>query len=131
MKTKNRQATRFCGCSPSDSWAGRYCPASSPTGWCISISPATPAIASGAPLFITQGAVFAGLTIIGLIAAVGRIFDAVTDPWIASCSDRCRNKLGRRIPFPAVQRRTAGHRHRAGVHLPGGGQSPKNAFSCW
>jgi GPH family glycoside/pentoside/hexuronide:cation symporter len=70
------------------------------TNWLVYFyQPSDTAIASGAPLFITQGAVFAGLTIIGLIAAVGRIFDAVTDPWIASCSDRCHNKLGRRIPF--------------------------------
>jgi hypothetical protein len=70
------------------------------TNWLVYFyQPSDTAIASGAPLFITQGAVFAGLTIIGLIAAVGSIFDAVTDPWIASCSDRCHNKLGRRIPF--------------------------------
>lgn len=36
---------------------------------------------------------------IGLIAAVGRIFDAVTDPFIAGKSDRCKSRLGRRIPF--------------------------------
>ena len=70
------------------------------TNWLVYFyQPSDGAVASGAPLFITQGAVFAGLTVIGLIAAVGRIFDAVTDPWIASCSDRCRNKLGRRTPF--------------------------------
>lgn len=40
-----------------------------------------------------------GLTIIGLISALGRVFDAVTDPFIAGKSDRCRHKLGRRIPF--------------------------------
>jgi len=37
--------------------------------------------------------------VIGLIAAVGRIFDAVTDPFIAGKSDRCKSRLGRRIPF--------------------------------
>ncbi len=50
-------------------------------------------------LFITQGAVFFGLTVIGLITASGRIFDAVTDPLIASASDKCQSKLGKRIPF--------------------------------
>ena len=38
-------------------------------------------------------------TIIGGITAFGRIFDAFTDPMIASWSDRCTSKNGRRIPF--------------------------------
>ncbi|MCD7785579.1 MAG: MFS transporter [Oscillospiraceae bacterium] len=50
-------------------------------------------------LFITQGVVIAGLTIIGIITASGRVFDAITDPLIASASDKCRSKLGKRIPF--------------------------------
>ena len=50
--------------------------------------------------FITPGLVIFGfLTILGLITALSRIFDAVTDPWIASLSDRSRNPKGRRIPF--------------------------------
>ena len=54
----------------------------------------------GHTLFITQTAVFLGfVTIIGLVTALGRVFDAFTDPWIASKSDRCKHKLGRRIPF--------------------------------
>ena len=50
-------------------------------------------------LFVTQGAVFLGLTVIGLITASGRIFDAFTDPWIANKSDNCKHRLGRRMPF--------------------------------
>ncbi|MFA9465072.1 MAG: MFS transporter [Velocimicrobium sp.] len=51
-------------------------------------------------VFIPQGLAILGIiTIIGAIAALGRIFDAVTDPWIASLSDRCKSKNGRRIPF--------------------------------
>ncbi|MCD7725663.1 MAG: MFS transporter [Clostridiales bacterium] len=50
-------------------------------------------------LFITQGVVFVGLTVIGLITASGRVFDAITDPLIASASDNCTSKLGKRIPF--------------------------------
>ena len=57
-------------------------------------------IDSGATQFITPGLVILGfLTILGLITAVSRIFDAVTDPLIASLSDRSKNKRGRRIPF--------------------------------
>lgn len=54
----------------------------------------------GATQFIKPGLVILGfLTILGLITALSRIFDAVTDPLIANLSDRSRNKRGRRIPF--------------------------------
>lgn len=56
--------------------------------------------AAGQTIFIPQGRVLLGVfTIIGAITALGRVFDAVTDPWIASLSDKCKSKLGRRIPF--------------------------------
>ena len=48
--------------------------------------------------FVTSRTVM-GLTVIGIITACGRIVDAVTDPWIASMSDNCRSRLGKRIPF--------------------------------
>ena len=56
-------------------------------------------IENGRSTFITQEAIFLGLTVIGVITAIGRLFDAVTDPMIASKSDRSRHKDGRRIPF--------------------------------
>jgi len=57
-------------------------------------------IAAGHPILIPQGRVIFGvLTIIGLVTALGRLFDAVTDPLIASLSDKCKSKDGRRIPF--------------------------------
>lgn len=57
-------------------------------------------IAAGATQFIKPGLVILGfLTILGLITALSRVFDAVTDPLIASLSDRSKNKRGRRIPF--------------------------------
>ena len=52
----------------------------------------------GSDQFIPQGT-FIGLTAIGIITAFGRIFDAVTDPFIAGKSDSLKHKLGRRIPF--------------------------------
>ena len=52
--------------------------------------------------FITQHSLVASLTLFGIITAVGRIFDAVTDPLIASLSDRANFKGGRRIPFMKV-----------------------------
>ncbi len=49
--------------------------------------------------FISQNPLIASLTLFGIITAVGRLFDAVTDPMIASWSDRADYKGGRRIPF--------------------------------
>ena len=49
--------------------------------------------------FITQDRFFLGLTIFGIIMMIGRIFDAITDPLVASWSDRSTFKGGRRIPF--------------------------------
>ena len=51
------------------------------------------------PVFVTQAPFFVVLNVITLLAASGRIFDAVTDPIIASLSDRSTNPRGRRIPF--------------------------------
>ena len=57
-------------------------------------------INGGAIQYIYPGLVIGGfLTILGLITALSRVFDAVTDPLIASISDRSKNKRGRRIPF--------------------------------
>lgn len=62
--------------------------------------PDAAAIEQGQTLFIPQGLAIGGvLTVIGAITAFGRVFDAFTDPMIASLSDRCKSKQGRRIPF--------------------------------
>lgn len=47
---------------------------------------------SGLPLLLPAG-------MMGLLRAVGVIFDAITDPWVASMSDRSSSPKGRRIPF--------------------------------
>ena len=58
------------------------------------------AINDGMRLLIPSGRVVLGiLTIIGLVTAVGRVFDAVTDPLVGNWSDNCKHKHGRRIPF--------------------------------
>jgi GPH family glycoside/pentoside/hexuronide:cation symporter len=41
-------------------------------------------------------------SVLALIAAGGRLFDAVTDPLIAWLSDRSDNKRGRRVPFMRI-----------------------------
>jgi GPH family glycoside/pentoside/hexuronide:cation symporter len=53
------------------------------------------------PEMVPRNAVFGFLTVIGLITMVGRFMDGITDPWIASLSDRSKNPKGRRIPFMA------------------------------
>ena len=60
-------------------------------------------ITNGAIQYIIPGLAIGGfMTVLGLITALSRIFDAVTDPLIASLSDRSKNKRGRRIPFMQV-----------------------------
>lgn len=54
---------------------------------------------SGIMIVIPQVAFLGFLTIIGLITMLGRFFDAITDPWIATLSDRSKSKKGRRISF--------------------------------
>ena len=62
--------------------------------------PTQSSVAAGAKFYIPTGLVIFGvLTVLGLITFICRIFDAVTDPWIASLSDRSKNPKGRRIPF--------------------------------
>ena len=62
--------------------------------------PTQNSVNAGAKFYIPTGLiVFGVLTVLGLITFVCRIFDAVTDPWIASLSDRSRHPKGRRIPF--------------------------------
>lgn len=58
---------------------------------------------AGAVQFIVPGLVIGGfMTVLGLITSLSRIFDAITDPLIASLSDRSKNKRGRRIPFMQI-----------------------------
>ena len=62
--------------------------------------PTSGSVEAGARFYVPTGLVIFGvLTVLGLITFVCRIFDAVTDPWIASLSDRSTNPKGRRIPF--------------------------------
>ncbi len=58
-----------------------------------------PPESAGLPDLVTDATFFHVLNAIVLIAAAGRLLDAVTDPLIASGSDRSRHRLGRRIPF--------------------------------
>lgn len=62
--------------------------------------PTSQDIELGAIQFLKPGLIlFGALTILGIISFICRIFDAVTDPLIATLSDRSKNPKGRRIPF--------------------------------
>ncbi|MBR5496420.1 MAG: MFS transporter [Clostridia bacterium] len=58
-----------------------------------------PTAKSGLPLILPQNKLLGFITIMALITAIGKVIDAVTDPLVASLSDRCTHKAGRRIPF--------------------------------
>ena len=71
------------------------------TAWFVTFYlPTETDIAAGAKQYIVPGLVIGGfLTVLGLITALSRVFDAITDPWIANISDRSKYRRGRRIPF--------------------------------
>lgn len=54
---------------------------------------------SGLSPLVPQLLVFGAFNILSLIAASGRLFDAIYDPFIASLSDGSQNPKGRRIPI--------------------------------
>jgi glycoside/pentoside/hexuronide:cation symporter, GPH family len=54
---------------------------------------------SGLIPFVPQLLLFGVLNIMSVIAASGRLVDAVFDPFIASLSDKSPNPKGRRVPF--------------------------------
>ncbi len=58
-----------------------------------------PTVKSGIPNLLPQNKLLGFVTIIALITGLGKVVDAVTDPWVASLSDRCNSKNGRRMPF--------------------------------
>ncbi|MBO4285774.1 MAG: MFS transporter, partial [Bacilli bacterium] len=71
------------------------------TTWLVTFYlPTAGDIEQGAVQYLIPGLVIGGfMTVLGLISALGRVFDAVTDPLIASLSDRSKNPRGRRTPF--------------------------------
>ena len=71
------------------------------TNWVISFyEPNQEMLEAGQTVFLPQGrVVFGVVTILGGIYALGRLFDAITDPWIANLSDKSKNPKGRRLPF--------------------------------
>ena len=58
-----------------------------------------PTVKSGLPILLPENKLLGFITVMALITALGKIVDAVTDPWVASMSDKCTHKDGRRMPF--------------------------------
>ena len=66
-----------------------------------------PIAAAGLPLAVYLPAFYAqqeglGLTIVGLVFLIGRLWDALSDPLIGVLSDRTRTRFGRRRPWIAA-----------------------------
>ena len=58
-----------------------------------------PTAKSGIPNLLPQNKLLGFITIMALLTGFGKVIDALTDPWVASLSDRCTHKDGRRMPF--------------------------------
>lgn len=58
-----------------------------------------PTVKSGIPSLLPQNKLLGFITVMALLTGIGKVIDAVTDPWVASLSDRCTHKDGRRMPF--------------------------------
>ena len=57
-----------------------------------------PTVKSGLPVLLPENKLLGFITIMALITALGKIVDAVTDPLVATLSDKCTHKDGRRMP---------------------------------
>lgn len=58
-----------------------------------------PTAASGLPSLLPQNKLLGFITVMALLTGIGKVIDAITDPLVASLSDKCAHKDGRRIPF--------------------------------
>ena len=58
-----------------------------------------PTVKSGILALLPQNKFLGFITIMALLTGLGKVVDAITDPWVASLSDRCTHKDGRRMPF--------------------------------
>ena len=58
-----------------------------------------PTVKSGLPQLLPQNKLLGFLTVMALLTGLSKVVDAVTDPWVATLSDRCTHKDGRRMPF--------------------------------
>ncbi len=58
-----------------------------------------PTVKSGIPSLLPENKLLGFITVMALITGLGKVVDAITDPWVATLSDKCTHKSGRRMPF--------------------------------
>ena len=58
-----------------------------------------PTVKSGIPSLLPENKFLGFITIMALLTGISKVVDAITDPWVATLSDRCNHKDGRRMPF--------------------------------
>ena len=58
-----------------------------------------PTVKSGLPVLLPENKLLGFITVMALVTGLGKVVDAVTDPLVASLSDKCTHKDGRRMPF--------------------------------
>ena len=58
-----------------------------------------PTVKSGIPSLLPENKLLGFITVMALLTGLGKVIDAVSDPWVASLSDKCTHKDGRRMPF--------------------------------
>lgn len=58
-----------------------------------------PTAKSGIPILLPQNKFLGFITVMALLTGLGKVIDAITDPWVANLSDKCTHKDGRRMPF--------------------------------
>ncbi len=61
-----------------------------------------PPDSAGLPNLVTEATLLGIINVVAILAAAGRLTDAITDPLIASWSDSSTHRRGRRIPFMAA-----------------------------
>lgn len=61
-----------------------------------------PTAKSGLPFLLPDNKLLGYITIIALITGLSKVIDAITDPLVASFSDKCTHPKGRRMPFMRV-----------------------------
>lgn len=61
-----------------------------------------PTAKSGLPSLLPDNKLLGFITIMAILTGISKIIDAITDPLVASLSDKCKSKNGRRMPFLRV-----------------------------
>lgn len=61
-----------------------------------------PTTQSGLPSLLPDNKLLGFITIMAILTGISKVVDAITDPLVASLSDKCKSPHGRRMPFLRV-----------------------------